>query len=65
MSGPTPVSEALDYINVAALAHARRWNLICDNGEIVCLRDGCGLTATLPSLLCAGHLASHQRKGVR
>jgi hypothetical protein len=56
-----PVPELLDAIHRAALAHAKRWNLVCDNGQIICLRDGCGLEATLPSLLCAGHLLAHQR----
>lgn len=57
-----PVSALLDAIHQAALAHARRWNLVCDNGQIICLRDGCGLEATLPSLLCAGHFLAQQRK---
>jgi hypothetical protein len=55
-----PVSEPLDAISSAALAHARRWNLVCENGEIVCLRDGCDQVATLPTLLCEAHLLARQ-----
>jgi hypothetical protein len=58
---PEPLSKSLDKINEAAMEHAKRFNLICDNGQIVCLRKGCGLEATLPSLLCAEHLAMHRR----
>lgn len=63
MSTPDPPTppRPLDPICAAALAYAKRWNLICDNGQIVCSRKDCGLEATLPSLLCAGHLASSQR----
>jgi hypothetical protein len=50
-----------DAIDVAAIAQAKRFNLVCDNGQIVCLRTGCGMEATLPSLLCPGHLASVRR----
>jgi hypothetical protein len=60
-----PVTEILDAIHRAARAHAKRWTLICDNGQIICLRDGCGLEATLPSLLCGGHLLAHQRRAGR
>ncbi len=60
-----PEVAPLDAIHRAALAHARRWGLICDNGQIICLRDGCGLEATLPSLLCAGHFLAHQREAKR
>jgi hypothetical protein len=61
MSSPRPVGESLDHITATALSWAKKWNLVCENGDIVCLRDGCGLEATLPSLLCAGHLAAHRR----
>jgi len=61
---PEHVSSSLGAIHAAALAQAKKWNLVCDNGQIVCLRDGCGQEATLPSLLCQGHLASF-RKGYR
>lgn len=56
-----PAPDGLDPIQRAALQHAKLWNLVCDNGQIVCLRKDCGLEATLPTLLCAGHLASYQR----
>jgi hypothetical protein len=59
-SAPEP-PPPLDKICEAALAYAKRWNLVCDNGQIVCSRKDCGLEATLPSLLCAGHLASAER----
>jgi len=55
-----PAPDGLDPIQRAALEQAKLWNLVCDNGQIVCIR-GCGAEATLPSLLCAGHLASYQR----
>lgn len=58
---PAPPARPLDPISKAALAYAKRWNLVCDNGQVVCLRPGCGLEAILPELLCAGHLASAQR----
>ncbi len=58
---PEPLAASLGTINEAALEQAKRWNLVCDNGQIICLRDGCGQEATLPSLLCGGHLAAHRR----
>lgn len=58
---PAPPARPLDPTQQAALAWAKRWNLVCDNGQVICLRQGCGLEATLPTLLCAGHLASHRR----
>jgi hypothetical protein len=63
MSEPARSTEEtpLDPVERCALEHARRFNLVCDNGQIVCLRTGCGLEATLPSLLCPGHLAAHRR----
>ncbi len=61
MSEPDLTPVPRDPIEKAALAHAKRFNLVCDNGQIVCLRAGCGLEATLPSLLCAGHLNAHRR----
>jgi hypothetical protein len=65
MSEPLPkpehVSASLGKINEAAFEYAKRFNLVCDNGQIVCLRAGCGLEATLPSLLCDGHLAAVRR----
>ncbi len=61
---PRPRPAPTDQIHAAALAHAERWNLVCLNGEIICLRNGCGVVATLPSLLCAAHLAARQ-KGAR
>lgn len=54
-----------DTINATALAYAKTWNLVCEDGTVICLRDGCGLTATLPGLLCPGHLAVVQRRGGR
>lgn len=53
--------EPLDPQCATARELAKRWNLVCDNGQIVCLRDGCGMEATLPSLLCPGHLAAVRR----
>jgi len=59
MAAPLPpVAEPTNTINATALALAKKWNLVCDNGQVVCLRDGCGLEATLPSLLCVAHLAT-------
>ena len=57
----SPEEATLDQVDACALEHAKRFNLVCDNGQIVCLRTGCGLEATLPSLLCPGHLAAHRR----
>jgi hypothetical protein len=65
MKKRAPTVEQVDAINASALAYAKTWNLVCDNGQIICLRDGCGLEATLPSLLCAGHLLAHQRRAGR
>jgi hypothetical protein len=56
-----PLPEPTDPQCEAALAFAKRWNLVCDNGEIVCMRDGCDLVATLPTLLCAEHLVARRR----
>lgn len=61
MSEPVPMAKALDPTHQAALDWAKRWNLICENGQIICLRASCGIEATLPSLLCAGHLAAVRR----
>lgn len=61
MSEPDLSPVPRDPIEAAALVHAKRFNLVCDNGQIVCLRAGCGLEATLPSLLCGGHLAAVRR----
>lgn len=59
MSAPAPAE--LSPVEQTALALAKRWNLLCDNGDVVCLRQGCGQLATLPSLLCADHLLSYRR----
>lgn len=64
MTAPTHDRAALDAIDATALALARRWNLVTDNGEIVCMRERCDQVASLPSLLCAEHLQAH-RKGWR
>ena len=61
MTAPTPTVAPRDPIEAAALEYAKRYNLVCDNGQIVCLRPGCGVEATLPTLLCSGHLAAFQR----
>jgi hypothetical protein len=58
---PQSLAVSLGALDEAALAQAKRWNLVCDNGQIICLRQGCGMEATLPSLLCAEHLAMHRR----
>lgn len=50
-----------DRIHAAALEQAKRWNLVCEDGQIVCMRERCGVVATLPSLLCSEHLA--ERRG--
>jgi hypothetical protein len=57
---PRP-ARATDTIHAAALAYAKRFNLVCTNGQIICSREHCGLEATLPSLLCAEHLAARRR----
>lgn len=59
MSQPTPVGESLAHIEATALALARKWNLVTETGEIVCLK-GCGKQATLPSLCCPTCLAAHR-----
>lgn len=58
---PPPDAKPLGTIHETALALAKRWNLLGDNGDVTCLRDGCDRHATLPSLLCAEHLLSHRR----
>jgi hypothetical protein len=60
MTKPDPDAPA-DTIRAAALAHAKRWNLVCENGQIFCMRERCEFEATLPSLLCAAHLAERTR----
>lgn len=50
-----------DAILAAARAHAERWNLVCENGQIICMRERCEFEATLPSLLCEKHLAARAR----
>lgn len=54
-----PPDEPVDTITAAALEHAKRFNLVCDNGEIVCIR-GCGRAATLPTLCCVTCLAARR-----
>lgn len=53
----------VDALDQAALAYARKWRLITDNGEVLCLRldQGCDQPATFPTLLCRKHLAARQR----
>lgn len=60
-SAPAPTAVPRDAIDAAAIEQAKRFNLVCDNGQIVCPRPACGMEATLPTLLCAGHLAAFQR----
>jgi hypothetical protein len=43
----------------AAMAYARRFNLVTDSGQIVCMKN-CGRLATLPTLLCRECLAAHR-----
>jgi hypothetical protein len=59
------MSTPPDTILAAALEHAKRWNLVCENGQIVCMRERCQFEATLPSLLCAEHLAARAARGER
>lgn len=60
MIAPRP-ERPTDPILAAALVHAKKFNLVCLNGQIICMREGCGIEATLPSLLCATHLAARRR----
>jgi hypothetical protein len=55
-------SEPVDAERETALAFAKRFNLVADNGEIVCIKN-CGREATLPSLCCVSCLAA--RRGIR
>lgn len=65
MSDDAYSSAPPDRIHDAALEHAKRWNLVCEDGQIVCLRaPQCNYVATLPSLLCEVHLAA-LRRGAR
>lgn len=60
MTTPAPAAPALP-LDEAALAMARKWNLVTDEGQVLCLRGGCDQLATLPSLLCRAHLVAHRR----
>jgi len=46
-------------LDEAALALARKWKLIADDGRVLCIR-GCGRPATLPSLCCRECLAARR-----
>lgn len=59
MSEPTPVAVSLLAIDETAVAMARKWNLVTEDGQIVCIK-GCGRLATLPSLCCRECLAAHR-----
>jgi hypothetical protein len=63
MIGSTPDAPAILPVDAAALSFAKKWNLVCENGQVVCLR-GCGQLATLPSLCCRECLAA-RRRGLR
>lgn len=59
MSAPTQVADALP-IHAAAVAMARKWNLVNGEGQVVCIK-GCGRLALLPSLCCKECLQAHRR----
>jgi len=49
-------------MDAAAMNYARRFNLITEDGQVVCIRDYCGQPATLPTLLCRGCLEARRRR---
>lgn len=51
MSQPLPIATALLDIDKAALAQAKRWGLIDDQGQLWCIKE-CGRLGQLPSLCC-------------
>jgi hypothetical protein len=48
-------------VDEAAIAYARRFNLITEDGQIVCMKN-CGRLAMLPSLCCRECLAAHRER---
>lgn len=58
MTDPAPVGKLLP-IDEAALAYARKWHLIDDQGQLWCMKR-CGRAGRLPSLCCSVCLAAHQ-----
>lgn len=59
---PTPAGSSVTVTRDQAESWARRWNLIDDQGQLWCMKDGCDQPGTYPSLCCAGHLAEHRRR---
>jgi hypothetical protein len=54
------LQEALDgVIETAALAYARKWRLVADDGAVWCATDRCERLALLPSLHCGSCLGAH------
>lgn len=51
-----PLADIL-AVDEAAVAHARKWNLIRTDGTLKCLRDHCDGDGTLPTLECRACLA--------
>jgi hypothetical protein len=47
----------------AALAMARRFGLLRDDGTVHCIKDNCDGDATLPTLECQAHVDYRTRKG--
>lgn len=61
MNAPAPLSASLP-MDEAALALARKWDLIDDQGQLWCIR-GCGRAGKLPSLCCTVCLDAHRKGG--
>lgn len=62
-SKPEPLASSLCRMSDAALAYAKKWNLIDDQGDVWCSyhHQGCDRKALLPSLACPVHLAEYRR----
>lgn len=48
-----PVKELFSGIDQAAIAYAKKWGLVREDGTIRCLTQGCKGDGTAPTLRCA------------
>lgn len=61
----TQVTTGASTIDAAALAFARRFGLVRQDGSIKCAKPLCERDGKPPSLCCDVCLQRHQRSGVR
>lgn len=62
-SSPAPLSAVLPT-DQAAIAYAKKWSLIDDQGQLWCIR-GCGRAGQLPHLCCVVCIAAWRRGEIR